>query len=359
MRYEYWLANAPGIGSQRAKNLVQFFGGAEDVYKAKENELKACHIISEKLQQQLIEYRRKWNLDKEVLKLETKKIGFVSIEDNRYPEQLKPLEQAPYGLYYKGKLPGKMNSAVAVVGARMCTPYGKTMAKEISKTLAQYQIPIISGMARGIDRFAHEGAFLGQGITYAVLGGGVDICYPAEHFELYEKIIETGGILSEYPPGLKPQPQFFPARNRIISGLAKTVIIIEAREKSGSLITADFALEQGRDVFAVPGRCTDPLSYGCNELIRQGAQIITSVYGLLEDLGISIKRGDNFQNEKQIPLEKEESLVYSCLGLEPKTIDELISGSGLKLLEIINILSKLKEKGLITEYYKNNYIKTT
>ena len=194
----------------------------------------------------------------------------------------------------------------------------------------------------------HRGALLAGGRTYAVLGCGVNIVYPPENWELYEQIAKHGGILSEYPPDMAPQPGFFPMRNRIISALSDVVIIIEAKEKSGSLITADYALDQGKDVFALPGSIYDSLSAGCNRLIKQGAGILLSPQDLLEELSLS-------ESKKQVLLEKEELLVYSTLDLHPKSIEELAQKTGMDLLRLTEVIFALEERGFAEVAYQNYY----
>jgi DNA processing protein len=274
------------------------------------------------------------------------------MEQPSYPQRLRHIYDPPYGLYYMGELPDERAPAAAIVGARACSPYGKKLAGRIGSCLGANGVSIISGMARGIDGYGHEGALEGGGKTYGVLGCGVDVVYPPEHGRLYEEIVSHGGILSEYAPGMPPKPGYFPQRNRIISALSDVVLIIEAREKSGSLITADCALEQGKDVYAAPGRVGDPLSAGCNRLIRQGAGIILSPEELLTDLGIlSAKSTKNY-----FPLEKSERLVYSCLDLHPKSIDEISRKTASDIVTTAGILYEMERKGLVREVWQNHYI---
>ena len=252
----------------------------------------------------------------------------------------------------------------AVIGARRCTPYGEKYAVEFARALAEMGVEIISGMARGIDGMGHRGALLGGGKTYAVLGCGVDVCYPKEHIGLYTDILEQGGgILSEQPPGTPPLAHHFPARNRIISGLSDAVLVMEAGRKSGSLITVDMALEQGRDVYALPGPVNSSLSDGCNRLIRQGAGILLSPEDLAEEWGLDgnalrpagtapgKKAG---KNEKE--LETEEKLVYSCLGLYPKGVDQVAAETKLDIKSVMELLVTLELEGYIREISKNQYI---
>ena len=215
-------------------------------------------------------------------------IRYIRKEDNLFPQKLLELSDCPEGIYVKGELPDPKKKAVAIVGARMCSAYGRATASYFARELAANDVQIISGLALGIDGAAHEGALLAGGKTFGVLAGGVDQCYPRGNIELYTQMERSGGIISEEPCGCPPLGRLFPKRNRIISVLSDLVLVIEAKAKSGSLITADFAAEQGRDLFAVPGRLEDELSKGCNELIFQGAGIAISPKRMLEILGKSL-----------------------------------------------------------------------
>ena len=283
------------------------------------------------------------------------RIQYIRQEESGYPEKLKVYKGMPKGLYFLGRLPDKDRPSVAVVGARRSDSYGNETARTFAKELAAKGVQIISGMAWGIDGMAHEGALEAGGDTFAVLGCGVDICYPAGHRRLYERIMEKGGILSEQPPGMPPIAGHFPARNRIISGLSDLVLVVEAKEKSGSLITADFALDQGKDIFAVPGRVTDVRSKGCLNLIRQGAGVADSPQAVLDALGIF--SGKNKEPEK-ILLAKEENIVYSWIRLQPVSLEELIQKTGFPPGTLRSLLVGLELKGCIRQIQKNDYVRT-
>ena len=275
-----------------------------------------------------------------------------------YPDKLRNIHNPPYCLYYIGKLPEKNRKSVGIVGARGRSCYGSEVARKISGELAKYNIDIISGMAKGIDADSHVGALDVHGDTYAVLGCGVDICYPASNKYIYNRIMDCGGIISEYPPQSAPKQQHFPARNRIISGLSDYIVVIEAREKSGSLITADYAMEQGKDVYAVPGRITDSLSGGCNKLIKQGAGVINNIEEFIKDI---IEEDDFHYSQidfRKNLLEKDEALVYSLLNFCPIGLSELMDKLPMELYEIINIMDRLCNKGFVREAYPNFYIRT-
>jgi DNA processing protein len=232
-------------------------------------------------------------------------IQFYSINHSKYPMNLKEIPDPPYGIYVKGKLPMENIPSVAIIGARSCSEYGKYMARAFGIELAAAGIQIISGLARGIDGIGQKAALEAEGATFAILGSGVDICYPEENITLYKNILSSkqGGIVSEFKPGILPKPSFFPMRNRIISGLADIVLVIEAKEKSGTLITVDMALEQGREVYALPGRATDALSYGCNKLIKQGAGIALSPKDLLSEILFSCGKTSNHHVKTTIKAE--------------------------------------------------------
>lgn len=282
-------------------------------------------------------------------------IQYIRQQDAAYPERLRVHRGMPKGLYVLGRLPDPSRRSVAIVGARRSSRYGDEMARVFAGELAREGIQIISGMAWGIDGMAHEGALEAGGDTFAVLGSGVDVCYPAGHRRLYERLIEKGGILSEQPPGMPPKPGHFPARNRIISGLSDLVLVVEAREKSGSLITADLALEQGKDVFAVPGRIGDGLSQGCLNLIRQGAGLADSPLAILEALGMNA--GKNTEPEK-ILLAKDENIVYSWIRLQPVSLDEIVKKTRMPVQKVLSLLVGLELKGCIREIRKNDYVRT-
>lgn len=244
--------------------------------------------------------------------------------------------------------------------AHVCAPeYGRSIATKLGKLLADKDVQVISGMALGIDSASHAGALQGKGSTFAVLGCGCDVCYPKNARNLYENIQSSGGgILSEYPPGTEPMPYRFPERNRIISALSDCLVVVEAKKKSGSLITADAALEQGKDVYAVPGRFGDALSEGCNALIGQGAGIIYDLDIFLENLGYLPEKEAETTKIKNISLAKTEQLVYCCLDLHPKHINYIIEETGLDLLTVLRDLGNLKRYRLVQETFQNYFSKS-
>lgn len=357
MKYKRWLGGILNLSAAKKIALEELAGGARNIYYMEEKSFQKIAFLTETECSLLIEAQKESPQELEE-KQQKKQISFVSYKEADYPGKLKNIYQAPYGLYYRGKLPREQQRAVAVVGARNCSEYGRSAAKKISYVLAKAGIEIISGMAAGIDGAAQSGVLQAQGATYGVLGCGVDICYPKQNQSLYEKIPEKGGIISEYRPGTTPRPVFFPSRNRIISGMADIVLVVEARKKSGSLITTDFALEQGKEIYAVPGRLGDMLSQGTNRLIQQGAEIFLGTEEMLRDMNIFPNTRNDFAKKTEKTLENLERLVYSCVDLSPRNLEDLMRNTGLSLGELIKNLSNLREMGYISEVYKNYYIRT-
>lgn len=354
MKYEYWFANLAGISCLRKLVIREKVTNMEELYYIEETALKQLDI-RQKEREIILKGIREWKLDEEYQKLERQGVQFVPITDAHYPRKLLDISSPPYALYVKGKLPDEEKTTVAIVGARECSPYGEIMAEKFAKTLAQAGIQIVSGMARGVDSAGQRGALAVGGESFGILGCGVDICYPRDEIGLYMELQERGGVISEFPLGTKPLPQHFPARNRIISGLADAILVIEAKEKSGSLITADMALEQGKDVYALPGPVNSQLSRGCNMLIRQGAGVLLSPEDLLEEWGFLSGKNQQKNNLMKFPLESEENIVYSCLDFHPKNLEQIMETTGLGVSELLDVLVGLELKGFIKEVSKNYY----
>lgn len=255
-------------------------------------------------------------------------IRYYAKESPEYPDKLANISSPPVGLYVRGRLPSPALPTVAIIGARNCTAYGRQMARLFSRELAKSGIQIISGLARGIDGIAQGAALDVGGYTCGVLGCGVDICYPKENQDIYDLALVSGGIISEYPPKTAPIPRLFPARNRIISGLSDAILVIEARERSGTLITVNMALEQGKDVYSLPGRINDPLSYGCNKLISEGAIPLLDTDSFLDEFLerfniVHQKSTADSPSLKDIFLTTDERLIMSVLDFIPKSISEI------------------------------------
>lgn len=285
--YAYWLMCAP-IGDATKSRLLLRFGRPSGVFEASEKALLDSTLSIGKKERWIayIKERKEKNAKREYEELQTKGILFYPEYHPFYPVKLLSIPARPFGIFVKGKLPDIRQRSLAIVGARDCSEYGQYVARHFAEKMAQNGVAVISGLARGIDGIAQRAAMEAGGESFGVLGCGADICYPKSNEKLYRMCMERGGILSTYLPGTPPTPNLFPPRNRIISGLSDGILIIEAREKSGTIITADLALEQGKDVFVIPGRVTDRLSDGCNSLIRQGASLIQSPEQLWEELNI-------------------------------------------------------------------------
>lgn len=296
-----FLHRIPFLNKQDRLRLLTAFESCEKICRAEKREIQK--VLGEKKAEKFLSCKTEENIWIFYEEMKRKGIKFVCRQSPDFPERLRDIPDAPFGIYVLGQLPGQQEKSVALIGARNCSGYGAHMAAELGKELARAGVQVISGMAKGIDGISQQSALNAGGKSFAVLGSGVDVCYPASNRTLYSRLKEAGGILSEYPPGTVPRPERFPPRNRIISGLADTVIVVEAREKSGTLITVDMALEQGREIYCLPGRTTDKLSEGCNRLIAQGAGIFVSVEDFLERSGMG-KSGTAKEGED----EKEQSL---------------------------------------------------
>lgn len=363
--YRYWIGSIPKAGSYKIETMLTYFGSPEAMYhasdKAMEDMKKSCGDIGISITEKDIDII-KFSKDAEVLNrnygyLMEHGIRMITKLDSSYPEKLRHIYDSPFSLYLKGNPFPCGKKAIAVVGARECSVYGKEVAKYLSGALAKEGILIISGLARGIDSGAHAGALSQGGSTYGIMGCGIDFCYPVENINLYMDMQESGGILSEYGPGIKPLPYHFPMRNRIISGLSDGVLVIEAREKSGSLITVDMGLDQGKNIYAVPGRITDKLSGGCNNLIKMGAKAVTSPQDILEDL--LEYRCDKAENQLKLAglLSPHEQEVYDALTLSPLHIEELAGLTGLDIGKLMEVLLSMELKDLIQQPMKNYYIR--
>ena len=359
LKYRYWLAKIKGLSSDKKVKLVKMIKSAERIYYIEETKLSKTELLNKKDISAITKARKECDIDGEYKDFLNYGIKLITYDMDEYPDKLKNIDYPPYALYVKGNLPDKDKKAIAIVGARKSTPYGEKYALQYGRFLGENDIPLISGMAKGIDCFGQRGCVSANGKTYAVLGSGPDICYPKENIGLYNDILENGGgIISEYHPGTPPLSRNFPARNRIISALSDAVLVMEAKVKSGSLITADMALEQGKDVYALPGQVDNVLSEGCNRLIYQGAGILLSAKQLMSELDILDTKYDvnTVKNEKC--LENEEKLLYSRLTLYPKDISCLIEETGMNADTALRNLVSLQIKGMVKEISYNYYVRT-
>ena len=349
-----WMCSLPGFYRKDLERLLQFFETPDRVWSARDSQIAVLPFLKEKQKEILKEWKRK---KPSQIRNKTTESGikFTSYMEENYPPRLLELPDYPFGLFYLGDLPEATERCVAVVGARMCTNYGRNIAMQIAEELAVHQIAVVSGMAYGVDGIAQASCLKAGGRSYAVTGCGPDICYPRDHRLLYQNLRQNGGVISEYAPGTPAQPLHFPMRNRLISGLCECVVVVEAKKKSGSLITADLALEQGRDVLAVPGRVSDPLSEGCNHLISQGAGILTSLEELRQHLGIAVKKVKK-NKKNNIKLASLENMVYICLDFRPKSLTEIVRSAEMAPEQVMRILTDLQMRGLVEEISKNYYV---
>lgn len=356
--YIYWLTQVPGLGAVKIKKLAEYAEDFEAIYNMKKEDFIKLSFLNEK--DCLAIHEEKKNLQSRMEayhRLRESGIEFITIHDNRYPERLKQIYDPPIALFVKGKLPKDDIPTAALIGARSCSYYGRSEAEHIGRILGENGIQVISGLAYGIDGAGHKGVLSAKGAAYAVLGSGIDNCYPRENWGLYNAIPTQGGVISEYGPGCEAKTWHFPVRNRIISGLSDAVIVVEARKRSGSLITVGLALEQGKEVFAVPGRVTDPLSMGCNELIRTGATLLQSPEDVLEFLGIKWEKKLKVQKKMAIGLAKHEKKVYSCLDSHPKHVDSIAVLCGLPVGECMAVLLGLELNGFAVQSTNQYYVK--
>jgi len=354
--YWVWLNNIPGIGARRFYKLIEYFESPENLYNASKEEFKHVEkILGHNLMDLLQELRKDEELDKARKIVEQPDMTVLTLLSPEYPPLLKSIYDPPPVLYCKGKPLISDKPAIAIVGSRLSSEYGRRTAAKIAYDLAKAGVTVVSGMARGIDTMAHKGALeVEGGYTIAVLGCGVDYIYPAENATLYHAIFKHGTIISEYPPGTAPTPGNFPARNRIVSGLSYGTVVIEAGLKSGALITVDCALEQGREVYALPGNINSPYSIGTNKLLKEGAKMVTSAKDILEDLRSSFNLRPESSNvtmpSQSAPvLDFFETLVYNALQDEEKGLEELIQITKLPPGQLNGILTLMEIKGIIKQ----------
>ena len=351
----YWIGFnlVKGIGPARLRVLIDYFGDVKSAWQAPVSALEAAGLGG-KLVENLLRVRNSDQLERIWQRIETEKIGVLTWDDPEYPRRLKEIDQSPPVLYLRGELSHDDLWAVAIVGTRRCTAYGRQVTSELVTALATNGITIVSGLARGIDGVAHKAALQAGGRTLAVLGSGVDRIYPPEHRRLAEEIMQRGAILSDYPPGTPPEGVNFPPRNRIISGLSQGVVVIEAGLRSGALITAAFAAEQGREVFSVPNNIFAPQSKGANLLIQEGAQILISPQELLETLNVA-DLGSQRSVRTILPGNATEAQLYELLGREPLHIDEIRNRSNLPIEQVSATLTVMELKGMVRQVGSMRY----
>ena len=351
------------LGVKGVQALLDYFGTTEAIFEAPRSELAKVEGIRKKAIDNIRNVWKDKNPEDEVRKAEKLGIKIIGYSDDNFPEGLKKLYDPPLVLYVQGELKKTDNLAIAVVGARRATFYGKTHSESLAYGLASAGFTVVSGMARGVDENAHKGALMANGRTIAVIGSGLCNFYPPENKTLAEQISSQGAVISEFPLDFPPLAENFPRRNRIISGLSLGVIVVEAALRSGAMITARWATEQGREVFAVPGRIDSPMSRGCHRLIKDGAKLVEDVDDIISELGSLIEgitfsdRKDSTGLSREIALNEKEKSVYDILSQDEMDIEEIISASGKPPQEVMALLSMLCIKRFAKKLPGQNYVR--
>jgi DNA processing protein len=352
-KYRLGFSYIPAIGPVRFKQIETFFPSLEAAWQADVASLKKCGLDDNAVRG-LVQQRPAIDLDARLEQMRRLDISLLSWHDAGYPARLREIYDHPHVLFMRGEIKPEDELCLAVVGSRRPTLYGRQVAEEFCAGLAHNQITVVSGLARGIDTISHGAALASNGRTLAVLGGGLDSIYPAENSQLATRITASGALLSEYPPGVRPRPDHFPRRNRILAGLCLGVLVVEAGETSGALITAQLALEQNREVFAIPGSILSPASTGCNRLIQEGAKLVSRIGDILEELNMSAAAC-----QPQIPgLDADnpvESLLLQQITAEPRHIDEICRAAGAPASIVSGALTMLEIKGLVKQVGAMNF----
>ena len=382
LKYWVWLAECRGVSNQARLALLRHFGSPEDVFYADTGEILLTEGITRE-QAKALEDHKLDKADKILADCQRLGLRILTIQDAEYPGRLQNIYDPPCLLYVKGRLPAiDEEAAVAVVGTRDCTPYGVACAEKLGYGLASGGAVVVSGLAKGIDAAASRGALRAGGVTVGVVGNGLDVHYPYESRYLYEDIAAAGALLSEYPPGTEPAGSHFPARNRIISGLSLATLVVEAPERSGALITAETALEQGRDVFAVPGPIDAPASVGCNRLIRDGAGLVSDAWDILREyagrfpeklkqeeareqpavLGYQARQKSepkpvppSLDLNKSSLTDDQLNLLRAMSDEEPALVDDLIEQTGIPTRRVLSALTLLEMEQLVTQHSGKRY----
>lgn len=354
----YWIAfnKVPGIGSARIKNLLDSFDSLELAWNASIQQLRSTELDRRSLES-LLEVRRTLDLASEWQRVQRANVEILTWDDDNYPENLLQIDLPPPVLYVRGELQTQDSWSVAIVGTRRASAYGREVAHQLATELARNGVTVVSGLALGIDAIAHQAALDAGGRTVAVLGSGVDQLYPAQNRSLALALSRKGAVVSEYALGTRPEASNFPPRNRIISGLSRGIIVVEAGKQSGALITASFAADQGRDVFAVPGSILHPGSVGCNELIQKGAIPLLTVDDVLEALDFT-QVHEQKSTREAVPSDPLEAELFSHLSSEPSGIDELVRRSAMTSAQVSSLLAMMELKGLVRQVSPMSYVRT-
>lgn len=360
------LNSIPDVGFVRINNLAKRFGGIKEIFKATQVELEEVEKIGPKIAAAIINCDRDKTLGREMKLIEKCSVKVISYFDEGYPANLKEIYDPPIILYVKGALTDEDRYSIGIVGSRHASRYGLQTAERLGCELAARGLTVVSGLARGIDAAGHKGALKARGRTIAVLGSGLANIYPEEHMKLADEIAKVGAVVSEFPMAMEPYKDNFPRRNRIISGLSLGVIVVEAAKNSGALITTDFALEQGRELFAVPGQARAATAAGTNMLIRQGAKLVESADDVIEELGDVIKGhmktaapGGKGGRVLETPngLNEAEEKIFETLSDAPVSIDEIVDETELHVAEAMDCLTRLELKGIVAQLPGKSYVR--
>ena len=355
----YWVAFSliPGIGRARFAHMEGGFRSLADAWRAGAAELRACGL-DERSVEAIVAARPGISPDAEMERLARANVTALTWHDAAYPARLKEIYDPPPVLFVRGEMTPADEWAIAVVGTRRATAYGREITERLAGDLARNGITVVSGLARGIDHVAHRAALEAGGRTIAVQACGLDVVYPAEHLGLAQQIVKQGALISDYPLGTRPRPEFFPRRNRIMSGVSLGVLVVEAPEGSGALITTSLAMEQNREVFAVPGSILTPASTGPHRLIQDGAKLVTSVEDILEELNLQAStRPVQMEMRELLPANDEEAELLRILGAGPAHIDDIVRQSHRPTSAVSSALAVMELKGLVKQLGGMNYVR--
>lgn len=358
----YWVGFnlVPRIGRAKVSQLENHFGNLEKAWKGGPGDFKQAGLDSGSIKE-IETWRPRIDLDSEMEKMEKAGVKAYTYHDPEYPARLKEIYDYPPLIYVRGSLTPEDEFCISVVGTRQATVYGRQVTEEMVEGLTRCKITVVSGLARGIDTVAHRRVLETGGRTVAIFACGLDTVYPSENLNLARRIIDQGALISEYPVGAKPRPDNFPRRNRIMSGMSLGVLVIEAGESSGAMITAHMALEQDREVFAIPGSILSPVSKGTNKLIQEGAKLVRSCTDILEELNLTASvrlrpSGLQIEMKEMTPATDTEAVLMKRLGAEPVHIDQVCQGSGLPIATVSSTLAIMELKGLVRQITAMNYV---
>jgi DNA processing protein len=357
---KYWIGFSliPGVGRAKFAKLESYFGTLEQAWQASPTQFRAAGLEA-RVVQEIMDWRPRISLETEMERLDRYGVAALTWKDPGYPARLKEIYDCPPLLYVRGQLLPQDEWCLAVVGTRKPTLYGRQVTQELASELARRGVTIVSGLARGVDAEAHRAALEVGGRTLAIFACGLDIVYPSEHARLAQQIMSQGALLSDYPLGTRPKAEHFPRRNRIMSGLSLGTLIIEAGETSGALITARLALEQNREVFAVPGSILSPASQGTNRLIQDGAKLVRSYTDVLEELNLTARvqpQPEQLEMKELLPVDDTEAALLKRLSAQPTHIDEVCRESGLPISVVSSTMALLEIKGLVRQVGAMNYV---